>query len=83
MQIMAMPEGSVMPRGEEMSKETITTADYSWAKCTNWPDHGPMSDTILPIKLRENVTVLVQGIPHDLTQVEAEKIARVIEAHHV
>jgi hypothetical protein len=66
-----------------MTNKSETTPDYSWARCTNWPDHGPMSDTILPVKLREDVTVLIQGIPHDLTQAEAEKIARVIEAHHV
>ncbi|MFL5254206.1 MAG: hypothetical protein ACJ8AI_15165 [Rhodopila sp.] len=49
---------------------------------TQTTDFGPMSDTILPIQLRDDVTVFIQGIPHDLTQAEAEKIARVIEAQH-
>lgn len=57
--------------------------DYYWAKCLNWPERDPMSDTILPIQLRENVTVFIQGIPHDLMHAEAEKITRIIEAHHV
>jgi hypothetical protein len=36
---------------------------------------GPMDDTILPIQIRPNLTVLVQGIPFDLTKDEATKIA--------
>jgi len=35
---------------------------------------------ILPIQIRDNVTVQIAGIPHDLTKTEAEKIARVVLA---
>lgn len=35
---------------------------------------------ILPIQIREDVTVQIAGIPHDLTREEAEKIARVVLA---
>lgn len=37
-------------------------------------------DRIIPIQIRPDVTVSVFGIPHDLTETEAAKIARVIEA---
>jgi hypothetical protein len=35
---------------------------------------------ILPIQIREDVTVQIAGIPHDLTREEAAKIARVVLA---
>lgn len=36
---------------------------------------------VFPIRIRENVIVQVANLPHDLTQAEAQKIARVIQAH--
>jgi len=41
---------------------------------------APLANTILPIPIRADVTVLVQGIPFDLTEAEANKIANVIRA---
>jgi hypothetical protein len=41
---------------------------------------APMQDTIIPIQIRSDLTVYIQGIPHDLTPVEAEKLSRVILA---
>ena len=41
---------------------------------------GPMTHTVLPIKIRPDYTVWVQGIPHDLTEPEAARIATVIMA---
>ena len=41
---------------------------------------GPLSDTIIPIPLRADLTVFIQGLPIDLTEAEAEKIARVVKA---
>ena len=38
------------------------------------------SSSILPIPIRQDVTVYVQGIPYDLTAAEATKIANVIRA---
>ena len=43
-------------------------------------EFGPMQNTILPIQIRPDVTVLVQGIPHDLTKEEANKLAAVVLA---
>jgi hypothetical protein len=35
---------------------------------------------ILPIQIREDLTVQIAGIPHDMTKAEADKIARVVLA---
>ena len=43
-------------------------------------EFGPMQNTILPIQIRPDVTVLVQGIPHDLTKEEANKLEAVVMA---
>lgn len=43
-------------------------------------DFGPASDRIIPIPIRQDVTVSIFGIPHDLTPDEAAKIVRVITA---
>ena len=40
---------------------------------------GPMEDTILSIPIRDGgVAVRIQGLPHDLTPREAQKIAAVV-----
>ena len=41
---------------------------------------GPMASSILPIPIRADLTVYVQGLPFDLTEAEARKIASVIQA---
>jgi hypothetical protein len=41
---------------------------------------GPLFSSILPIPIRPNITVFVQGIPYDLTEAEAAKIANVVRA---
>jgi hypothetical protein len=41
---------------------------------------GPMASSILPIPIRADLIVHVQGLPFDLTQAEAKKIAGVIQA---
>lgn len=41
---------------------------------------GPMSSSILPIPVRADLTVYVQGLPFDLTPSEAKKIANVVIA---
>jgi len=40
----------------------------------------PLSSSILPIPIRPDVTVFVQGLPYDLTESEATKVANVIRA---
>ena len=39
------------------------------------------NDGVVPIKIREDVTVGIAHLPHDLTEAEADKIIRVIMAH--
>jgi site-specific recombinase XerD len=41
---------------------------------------GPMASSILPIPIRADLTVHIQGLPFDLTEAEAKKIAGVIQA---
>jgi hypothetical protein len=41
---------------------------------------GPMTSSILPIPIRADLTIYVQGLPFDLTEAEAKKIASVIQA---
>lgn len=41
---------------------------------------APLSSSILPIPIRPDTTVFVQGLPYDLTEAEAGKIANVIRA---
>ncbi|MGK9052079.1 hypothetical protein [Neorhizobium petrolearium] len=40
----------------------------------------PVASLVLPIPIRADLTVYVQGLPYDLTQTEASKIANVIRA---
>lgn len=42
--------------------------------------YGPMTDTIIPVEIRPGLIVRIQGIPLDLTEAEANKIARVVLA---
>lgn len=41
---------------------------------------GPMASSILPIPIRADLTIHIQGLPFDLTEAEARKIASVIQA---
>lgn len=44
------------------------------------PAAGPMASSILPIPLRADLIVHIQGLPFDLTAAEAKKIAGVVQA---
>jgi hypothetical protein len=44
------------------------------------PTSGPMASSILPIPIRADLTVMIQGLPYDLTTAEAKKIAGVVQA---
>jgi len=39
-----------------------------------------MASSILPIPIRVDLTIHIQGLPFDLTEAEAKKIANVIQA---
>src|ERR1039458_1253453 len=40
----------------------------------------PMATSIIPIQIRADLTIRIQGLPFDLTEAEARKIANVIQA---
>ncbi|MBZ9843297.1 hypothetical protein [Mesorhizobium sp. CA5] len=40
----------------------------------------PASVSVLPIPIRQNLTIQIQGLPFDLTSAEANKIANVVRA---
>ena len=41
---------------------------------------GPMASSILPIPIRADLTIYIQGLPFDLSEAEAKKIANVVQA---
>jgi hypothetical protein len=41
---------------------------------------GPMAKSILPIPIRADLTVYIQGLPFDLTESEAKRISNVVTA---
>lgn len=43
-------------------------------------DYATTEGAIVPIQIREDLTVRIGRIPHDLTVAEAEKIGRVVLA---
>jgi len=43
-------------------------------------EHGPASDEILPIPIRDGLIVHIHGMPLDMTVEEANKIVRVVMA---
>lgn len=67
--------------------EMSATQTISWARRAarlqrSIETRGPMDHTIFPIPLRAGaVTVRIQGLPHDLTNAEANKISAVVMAY--
>lgn len=66
------------PEGKrERSAPTITEQRHGVER---QPVNAPLSSSILPIPIRPDTTVFIQGLPYDLTEAEAGKIANVIRA---
>jgi hypothetical protein len=42
--------------------------------------HYESQSGVFPIQIREDLVVRIYPIPHDLTEAEAEKIARIVRA---
>lgn len=67
----------------KLSTSKSSKSDTSSVSGTPKHDGGPApfgAPIILPIPLRIDLTVYVQGLPYNLTQAEASKIANVIKA---
>lgn len=71
---------SRVTRKSEIKRETATTAE-GLATPEKHPVRQPLSESILPIQIRAGTTVFIQGLPYDLTEAEATKIANVIKAY--
>jgi hypothetical protein len=66
-------ERAKLPEGPGMNRKTIDAAPKS-------PEPPPTSVSILPIPIRPDLTIKIQGLPYDLTSQEALKIANVVKA---
>ena len=64
------------PSAQEERKHSQKSSSYANAT----PTSQPMSNSIVPIPIRRDITVYVQGLPFDLNEAEAERIANVIRA---
>ena len=66
---------------KKLAKPTSTTTEPSRpAAALSGTTQSFLSASTLPIAIRENLTVLIHGLPYDLTQPEARKIANVVLA---
>lgn len=61
------------PRTNEQPKENRPPTERR-------PATPPMSNSIVPIPIRQDTTVYVQGLPFNLSEAEADRIANVIRA---
>ncbi len=68
------------PRAKLETKVANGAAPSAERKTPSIPTAAPMASNILPIPIRADTIVFVQGIPFDLTEAEAGKIANVIRA---
>lgn len=69
--------GGAQKKVHHLAAQSFTTASPVIDRPTLVP---AASSTIIPIPLRADLTVHVQGLPFDLTPAEAKKIAAVIQA---
>lgn len=69
-------------RNSEIKEEGagFTSSEHSQVSDKQTPK-PPLSSSLLPIQIRSETTVFIQGLPYDLTEAEAAKIANVIKAH--
>ena len=42
-------------------------------------DYGPAGGRIIQLAIRPDLIVAIQGIPHDLTPTEAQRIANIVQ----
>ena len=64
----------------EGKKEASNTTDSASDRVSQKSAPISLSSSILPIPIRSDITVYVQGLPYDLKESEANKIANVIKA---
>lgn len=57
-----------------------STAEPARVRASTQIEPPPTSVSILPIPIRPDLTIKIQGLPYDLTPAEANKIAAVVKA---
>ena len=62
------------------SKDQSVTSYSSHQLSTASHVSQPVQDSVFPIPIRENLVVKIYGLPFDLSEIEANKIAAVIKA---
>ena len=68
-------------RKPNSKRETSGETDTAHQRGTeSHAPRAPLSSSILPIPIRSETTVFIQGLPYDLTEAEANKIANVVRA---
>jgi site-specific recombinase XerD len=78
---------NVMPNGKKPAEKQKPLRDdnrkeagANVERLPETPLTSPAAVSIMPIPLRQNLTIYVQGLPFDLTSAEANKLANVIRA---
>lgn len=79
------PASSSGPRKSGEKRKEAPSNGGGESQSTVRMDDGPTmrpaaANSIMPIPIRADLTVFVQGLPYDLTKAEANKIANVIKA---
>lgn len=73
--------GSTIKRNNTSKSTKPATTTKTSSDAPAQPPSAPfMTSSTLPIPIRQDLTVLVHGLPFDLTEVEARKIANVVLA---
>jgi len=73
-------EKKAKPDGKKDADNTMSAPRTSHSERTGHSSAILPGSTILPIPIRADVTVHIQGLPFDLTESEANKIANVVRA---
>lgn len=78
------PSGQSKERGAKAPPITASESSKTKPAIARAPSEtartAPVSDTILPIAIRADLTVYIQGLPFNLSKAEASKIAAVVMA---
>ena len=64
----------------QKSSSAPPSREPAQATSTQYSTAPLMSNSIVPISIRQDVTVHIQGLPFDLSEAEAERIANVVRA---
>jgi hypothetical protein len=72
--------GKVAPQGQKKGKSPNSSALHAPIPSSAMQNASPIQEAVFPIPIRENLVVKIYGLPFDLSEGEANKIAAVIKA---